>query len=379
MKLLLSHVDTEKKLFFTTEQIDLLYTLIDEKSIYNSNLNSLQLRTLEMFRLILAPTVIEKIYLIAGSNCANVLEKAYHDTQSQRIRYLIKKQFTLFNYTNQNFEVHSTSINVGINLNNDKIKQFSNRNKKLKYIILFRQFSFVLFIILPGLIAGLFSGSSFLAQGIIQISLCAPCILFISIYSKLYFQVPKVDSRDIYSHKSVIDHLSVFKNYHSYFIKNIIISSIIENIDISTMHPLISTGLDELHNILCPPKLIKSQLTKLYATPLPDIVFIPVILRGLVYLGDHRSVKVIEKFSKFTNNENYKHLALECLEALKNRLKEKPEQLLRASSMSDNGLLKASQATSRAQGLLKPVNDDDHIVFTLVESIVEEEVNRQQL
>ena len=369
---LFSEVDTSSKMELSSKQNDLLISLLDPEGEYSKDFNTKQKRQLMHFSVMLAPTLLNVVGIWGGERAVNALLLKFKSTSSYNVKRSIQAKL---NELSSDYQMLISETEAGID---DELVTTTNRKfKSLKRNFFssfrsnFRFFLFILPFIIPVMIL-LFpvtlnsSPVDFLSFMAMAMSGCLALFLFFT-FLPFYFDMHQksLGLRNAVKDlpESICNFLSIELNFNSFYTQALIIRNLLENTDPSQLEPLNRSQLNKIHLLLSSPNLYKTQLKEFQRLPLPDIGVIQAILRGLVFLGNSSSMKVIEKFCNTTDNKEYKIVALECLDALKARLTEKPEQLLRASSFTSDALLRASQSISTNEQLLKPMVAEEPIVF----------------
>ncbi len=333
-----------------------------------------------------APSVMHLVGVAGGESGANALLHKFRCSSSVKVKQKIWVQLQQLSV---DYHILTSESGGGTD---DQLLTFINGKSQspkrydfslFRTILLFSSFMlpsffFLMMLVIPHI---RFSSPYVFLQVLFETMAGYVVLLLVITFIPRYYEIYQ---RSIGLSKAVKDHsesisnfLSIDSNINSFYIQALIMRNLFENTDLILLKPLNRSQLNKLHTLLCPPNVYKLQLSAFQQPPLPEIGTMPAILHGLVFLGDNSSVKVIEKFYKTTENEEHKRVALECLNALNARLTEKPEQLLRASSLSGDALLRASQQSITTDELLKPMVAEEPIVFPQTIETDKIEVNNQ--
>ncbi len=111
-----------------------------------------------------------------------------------------------------------------------------------------------------------------------------------------------------------------------------------------------------LHKLLWPEKLLKGNVW--VSTMKPDkVISVETVLNALAILGNESSITAVSKFANETKDPDLNLKAIDCIEAIRRKLAQSPDELLRTVSHDKTELLMSSGSATLASDLLLKVEE----------------------
>lgn len=354
LRYLLLSIDDRQTLNLTPSQREILCSLVNLESSYYHSLRKNQKLKITIFSIALTTPAIQALGMLGGDDCLHALRERYKRTHSDYIRHLITKSIKNVDETfTMSVIVDQADETMNIADLMEQPLELPGENPILERYGIYIWGTLLFLPAIPILIMEQAQQPVSLMHYIGYLSIAI--FIFFPLYIAKKYQRRKrthelgIHASDVNIHKAIRALLSTheFGDKEGYWIFEIMLGELFENVTPDN-RPRLN------------PKQLASLNSQVYVQP-PEYEILPIfqdnltilsLIRAVGLCGDASSVRILERYLEETKEPALAAAAVASLETLNERLKLNPEELLQASAMPNDVLLKPASCVSESD-LLK--------------------------